>query len=472
MPATEVYAAPTIMPDGGTFDPVYYAQQNPDVATAYGTDPYALYQHYVTCGRNEGRAAYVTADGTPVILPRVSTHQGIIDLSKNTAVVDQNGVLWMCGPGGGGVLGNGSTNNVNVPVPVLDQVVSVSSGETQTAAIRTDGSLWVWGSAPIGDGTEKRSEVPKKIMDQVAQVSCGMGCIAAVKTDGSLWMWGENENGQLGTGVAFDYDAYPGIAYQRLKPVKIMDDVVSVECGSLYNVAAIKKDGSLWMWGNNCLGQLGNGTLDGRDDWGISHPVPQKVMDNVSAVSCGHGTIAAIRTDGSLWMWGDASYGNFGTGAWETALSDHCIVEADGWGGKKSYQTVPLKVMDNVSAVSVWEGLTGIIKADGSLWVCGRNTDGQLGNNRAGNVVLHMGSGYDNVYQTYAVKLMDNVLAVKAGTNFMAAVKTDGTVLVWGDNYYGQLGNGGAGNFVVHAGFDHVIQTTPISFAGLKAKIN
>lgn len=139
----------------------------------------------------------------------------VVSASRHTALIDQNGVLWTWGDNTKGQLGNGTTENSTVPVRIFDSAYSVSCSDTHTAAIKTDGSLWIWGrnwylelgvgsgNAPTGVSTlDSLQTVPKKVMDNVAAVSCGSGFTAAVKTDGSLWMWGDNSNGELGNGGA------------------------------------------------------------------------------------------------------------------------------------------------------------------------------------------------------------------------------------------------------------------------------
>jgi len=129
-------------------------------------------------------------------------------------------------------------------------------------AIRTDGSLWEWGRVVIQENgmTEDRL-MPMKIMENVASVSAGLNATMAVKPDGSLWAWGINNAGQLGDGTAEN----------RYNPVKIMDDVTAVSIGSggawgvdRMHTVAIKTDGSLWGWGSNMYGQLGDGTTENR----------------------------------------------------------------------------------------------------------------------------------------------------------------------------------------------------------------
>lgn len=326
----------------------------------------------------------------------------------HTAAVDENGALWTWGDNGSGELGNGTTENSKVPVKVLDGVASVSCWYGHTAAIKSDGSLWTWGSN-LGNGTTEHSLVPVKVMDDVAAVSYG----AAIKADGSLWTWG----GNLGNGT---------IEYSRV-PVKVMDDVAAVSCGGGHT-AAIKTDSSLWTWGGNTFGQLGNG-----GQWNVSYDhnnpiqtIPVKVLDDVVAVSCGNCHTAAIKTDGSLWMWGQGGQGQFGNGTAEVSF-------------------VPFKVMDDVAAVSCGGDHTAAIKTDGSLWMWGDNYYGEVGNGTTEGSLV-------------PVKVLDNVAAVSCAVYHTIAVKTDGTLWTWGENHFGQLGNGGTGNATY---MSNPIQTVP-----------
>lgn len=134
-------------------------------------------------------------------------------------------------------------------------------------------------------------------------VSCGSNHTAAIKTDGSLWMWGYNVSGQLGNGFDGTVNGLSDVCQPT--PVKVMDDVASVSCGRGHT-AAIKTDGSLWMWGNNGNGELGNGGAGNVDQGSLGklQTVPVKIMDGVTAVSCGDSHTAAVKTDSSLWTWG------------------------------------------------------------------------------------------------------------------------------------------------------------------------
>jgi hypothetical protein len=152
-----------------------------------------------------------------------------------------------------------------------------------------------------------------KIMDGVVSVSAGYYYTLAIKEDGSLWAWGYNFYGQLGDGKTYN---------RSLEPVKIMDNVVSISAGHEYSMA-IKEDGSLWTWGKNINGQLGDGTTESKSS-------PVKIMDQVIRISAGEDHSKAIKQDSSLWAWGYNGYGQLGDGTTEDQL-------------------LPIKIMDQVA---------------------------------------------------------------------------------------------------------------------------
>jgi alpha-tubulin suppressor-like RCC1 family protein len=229
----------------------------------------------------------------------------------HTAAIKTDGTLWNWGNNAGS-LGTNDTAKRSTPVTTFAGGTNwkqVSSGYAHTAAIKTDGSLWVWGfnnNAQLGDFSTSQRNVPVTTFaggTTWKQVSCGESHTAAIKTDGSLWIWGRNHNAQLGINNTD----------QKNTPVTTFaggNDWKQVACGfEASHTAAIKTDGSLWTWGSNSLGQLGTNDTSTR-----STPVTTFAGgNNWKYILCGDRRTAAIKTDGSLWTWGLDNGGQLGT---------------------------------------------------------------------------------------------------------------------------------------------------------------
>ena len=206
---------------------------------------------------------------------------------------------------------------------------------------------------------------------------------------GTLWAWGANEFGQLGDGSDED----------RLTPVKVLENVRSVSAGESHTYAVLE-DNTLWAWGRNV-----SNAFPGSDDL-VSSPTPIKIMDDVLSASTGVCTHLAVKTDGTLWAWGRYT----------------------GNRTNKQYST-PQKILDNVAVAVTGFGHSMALQNDGTLWAWGQNNDGEIGD----------GSGRERLTP---VKVMENVVSMSAGYGFSTAVKREGSVWTWGRNWQGELGDG------------------------------
>jgi hypothetical protein len=346
------------------------------------------------------------------------------------------GNLWTWGQNSSGQLGNGSTlvatSGQSSPGTVAGNSTTwlqVSCGYSHTAAIKTDGTLWTWGynsSGRLGDGTINRRSSPGTVAGggtTWASVGCGYGHTAAIKTDGTLWTWGRDGYGQLGDGTITDRSspgttAGGGLTWRQ----------VSAGYG---HTAAIKTDGTLWTSGYNSNGQLGNGTVTGTS----SFATVAGGGTTWAQVSCANAHTAAIKTDGTLWTWGYNQNGQLGTGT----TGDNTSRSSPGTtaGGGTTWQSV-----------AAGSNLIAAIKTDGTLWTWGRNNYGQLGTNdttdrSSPGTVAGGGTTWKQV---------------ASGGNAsgpIAAIKTDGTLWTCGYNLSGQLGNGtttGVSSFITVTG--------------------
>jgi hypothetical protein len=212
--------------------------------------------------------------------------------------------------------------------------------------------VWVWGSGFIGTGIPYASfsppvQIPNLV--NITQLAAGESWSYAVRSDGTLWSWGFNGNGQLGDGTATN----------RLTPVQVtgLSGVVAV-ASHFAHALALRSDGTVWAWGYNNSGQLGDGTVVERHA-----PVQVAGLSDVVAIGTGAFHSVALKRDGTVWAWGWNPNGLLGIGS--TGFT----------------QLVPAQVLgiNAVAEITVGGFHTIAKKSDGSLWAWGWNSWGQLG---------------------------------------------------------------------------------------------
>ena len=279
-----------------------------------------------------------------------------IDVSGPPAfAIDKDGNLWSWGDYCGSELGQGSDYIESAkPQIILDNVKTIvrsyDRGDPTIYAIKTDNTLWAWGNnkyGAVGNGTTEGVNVPVKIMDDVKDVTAaavGDGSFEtysfayALKNDGTLWSWGYNGEGEAGNGTTESV----------LAPVKILDDVAEIQKDNSLekNISyALKEDGSLWGWGLNYYGQLGNGTTEY-----VLEPI--KIMDNVKSYDSYYEALYVIKEDDTLWGSGlNISY----------------------FMGEKESTLKFTKLMDNAESTELMRNAVLAIGKDGSLSICGYN---------------------------------------------------------------------------------------------------
>jgi len=369
---------------------------------------------------------------------------------KHTVTLKEDGTAWTWGYNYYGQLGDGNHGSgaySDTPVQVkgeggvgtLQDVIAVAAGEKHTVALMEDGTAWTWGrnyNGQLGDGNMPTDHyTPVQVVTEhtgepltgVIAVAAGDYHTVALREDGTVWAWGANDFGQLGDGTD---------GTDRDKALQVITEpgggpltgVVAITAGWCHTVA-LKDDGTVWAWGNNGLGQLGDGTTDSS-----TTPV-QTVMElggdplaGVAAVAAGYRHNVVLKEDGTVWAWGDNYAGQLGDG--NTDTPSYTPVPVKGYAGEGT--------LNGVAAVTTGTSHTVALKGDGTVWAWGYNDSGQLGDGTSG-------TNKDTPVRTLAYEgevALEEVAAVAAGKIHSLAVKEDGTVWAWGYNGYGQLGDG------------------------------
>lgn len=342
-----------------------------------------------------------------------------IDAGTNFSLaIKDDGSLWSWGANYNGQLGNGvngfgSTFNVTIPTQVGASTdwEKISAGSYHSLAIKNDGTLWAWGSnnsnsLGIGTGNQIIINTPTQIgIDNNWQkISAGEYNNLAIKNDGTLWAWGSNAFGEVGNGT---------VNVIVSNPIQIGSDTDWQSIQTCYNFSlAIKNDGTLWAWGINSSGQFGNGTTTDSN-------VPIQIgTDNTwVSIAGGVGYGLGIKSNGKLYGWGSNDLGQLGNGTNIGNLLPVQIGIENDW--------------SKIYAGNFFAAYTVMaIKNNGTLWGWGNNGNGQVGVTIP-STVLSPRQITTSIWQSVSV-----------GEAFTMGIQSDGSLFTWGWDGYGQLGNG------------------------------
>ncbi|WP_449601183.1 RCC1 domain-containing protein [Paenibacillus sp. Marseille-Q9583] len=306
----------------------------------------------------------------------------------------------------------------NHRIQKLAKYLPLSAGQSHSVALKTDGTVWTWGGNQTGQlglgdaGLETHRKTPTQVKKEdgtnlvALQVAAGGSHTVALDPDERVWTWGSDNNGQLGDGTS-------GSSRNKPYMVDSITDVIAIAAGTSHT-AALKRDGTVWTWGWNGEGQLGLINTDPQ----VTHPKQVMLADGTTpliakSIFAGYDQTLAIDMDGTLWMWGSQ--------------------------GDNKNKFIPEKVKhsddSDFKALSASAGsrFTVALDNEGKVWTWGYNsTEGALGNGKS-----------DNVSEPYPLQVsgLTNVMAIDAGSMHTLALKEDGTVWAWGFNKYGQIGN-------------------------------
>lgn len=325
------------------------------------------------------------------------------------------------GYNGEGQLGDSTHTNKTAPVQVngLTGVIAIASGGAHTLALKNDGTVWAWGYnvySSLGIGTpggDREAPIQVAAISGVVAIAAGGYHSLALKSDGTVWSWGSNFAGEIGDGTIS----------VRATPVQVtgISGIIAISAGSIHSMA-LKSDGTLYAWGLNSDGRLGDGTTTNRFS-----PVVVSIS-NVTKIAAGGWHSLAVKSDGTVWAWGKNADGELGIGS---TADQHTPMQITGLSG--------------VSVLKAGEFHSMALKTDGTVWAWGKNASGQLGD---GTTTMST--------SPVQVSGISGVNTIACGTEHSLALKNDGTLWGWGANSSSQLSDGTTAN-----------QTTAVQTMGL-----
>lgn len=391
--------------------------------------------------------------------------------------------LYACGRNDYGQLGDGTTTSSTTvkPIQLPAYPVDVAGGGFFTIAVLENGTVWAWGYngfGELGDGTTTNRLTPTQVLGvggsgylsgaiSVAAIPAAVtytyyggalalsgGSSLALLSDGSVVAWGYNGQGQLGDGTTVN-KSYP-VAVSGLPPAIMIAagggasrDASSGFSYILGTSYALTQDGLVYAWGFNGQGQVGDGTTQNR-----LTPVKVSGLTNVVSIAAGSrgayylyapplgGHALALRADGTVWSWGSNNNGQLGDG---TTTDRYTPVQVSGLSDVVAIAAGGVARYYYDGNYANYGGHSLALKSDGTVWAWGNNSYGQLGD----------GTTTNRTTPVQVVGLSD-VVAIAAGAFHSLARKKDGTVWAWGLNDSGQLGDGTTTN-----------RTTPVRVANI-----
>jgi alpha-tubulin suppressor-like RCC1 family protein len=284
-----------------------------------------------------------------------------------------------------------------------------------------DRAIWSWGDNTCGElGPEAPSGAsPTAAMSPqlagIVQLAVGLNFASALRSDGSVWSWGYNVDGELGNG-AYSTASNPTVAVPG--EVSGLASVLAISAGGEHT-AALRSDGTIWSWGDNRYGELGNGATASSAPYGSDVPVEANSITGAIGVSAGAAHSLAVTSSETVCAWGDNTYGQLGTGSLAA-----------------SNVPVALSGLSGIVAVAAGAHHSLALGANGTVWAWGYNSSGELGYGSVGSTSTTPTqlSGISGVVAIAAG-------GVYSGPGFSLALRCDGTVWAWGDNSSGELGN-------------------------------
>ena len=315
----------------------------------------------------------------------------------------------------------GIANPANTPVaqsPSITGATAISGSTSHVLALKGDGTVWAWGLNHYGElgnsinvTTNIANPTPAQVsgLTGIVAIAAGTNHSLALKNDGTVWAWGRNQFGQLGN------PNNSGTSNANPTPVQVTGLTGITAIAGLYNFClALKNDGTIWAWGYNYYGQLGSTTNN--QSTTAANPTPTQISGLTGFVAIATGSLHSLglKSDGTVWAWGNNAFAQLGFTANSTP----------------NPTPAPVPGLTGITTIAAGANHSLAIMNDGTVWAWGFNGDGELG----------IGTNNLNVSTPTQSVGLSGITAIAGGDLHSVALKSDGTVWTWGFNFYGELG--------------------------------
>ncbi|MFZ5948284.1 MAG: T9SS type A sorting domain-containing protein [Stygiobacter sp.] len=357
-------------------------------------------------------------------------------LGEHTIIVNIQGKVFAWGRNDNyGQLGNGTKINSKLPIAVTTtgvlngkKIIQVASGVSHSFALSSDGKAYGWGYGNAGQlGNNDWTSVntlPTEVTTSgalngkiIKQIACGDYHTIALTIDGQVYSWGRNDYGQLGNSNQQNSNV-------PVKTLGLAKTIIQIAAGSRHSVA-LASDGTIFTWGNNDYGQLGDGNKTTIKNLPIEvNQTGSLSGKTVIQVAAGSNHTLALTSDGLVYAWGNNDSGQLGDGT--NTLSTNAVPVST------------LGVLKDKKIIKIAAGSKHSIAlaSDGTVYTWGDNWRGALG---TGN---YFNSKVPVAVSTTGALNGKKIIQISAGSGHSIALASDGKIYTWGDNSYGQLGNG------------------------------
>jgi alpha-tubulin suppressor-like RCC1 family protein len=286
-------------------------------------------------------------------------------------------------------------------------VRQLAGGGYSAYALGVNGTVWAWGDnleGQLGNGSASAGvDVPVRVpeMSRAVALAASFNAAYALQRDGTVWAWGDNADGELG-------NAGPTTRHLPVR-VQRLGRMAQIAAGG-FSAYALGANGTVWAWGDNASGQLAESLLVTSS----ATPLEVKGLAGVQQLTAGGSTAYALARDGTIWAWGDNAFG-------EMAQPATRVV---------SVAPAHIARLGHVSAIAASTYTAFALSREGAVWAWGDNSSGQLGDGTK-----------ERSYLPVHVRDLRHVISIAAGGNAAYALEADGSVWAWGYGAYGQLGD-------------------------------